>query len=277
MVRAVLNERSLDISNRDIDDIEALSRFVKTFDALRSLIPARERWRLSLATPPNLGALRLPAGTALMEALHHLAARDEVEGQLAYSFLDAPHIDDSDLAIWQFNGKDALGLSYALRERSVVVSIEGPTVRKTKLLIKRAISQVEVVNAWRPVFDADHVAALGLHITVLPAYDNPGTHDPSSPRRDPSKSLMPEYAERLLENGVHAGGDTWWALCEHDFFHRFQPSGGAPVQGRRLVHWNGTTNPKATDPRTREEHVSVELRSKLREEGAVSGCGCREV
>ena len=106
---------------------------------------------------------------------------------------------------------------------------------------------------------------------------------PTSKFFDRSKSEIPVRHERLIaaalpEDG-RSSGTTWWAYCEHKFFHRFK---GGLRDNRPLVHWNGTTNEYAKQNRdpdlahTTEDLVPVDLREKLLSQ-RVEGCGCREI
>ncbi|WP_434043939.1 MULTISPECIES: hypothetical protein [Sorangium] len=135
------------------------------------------------------------------------------------------------------------------------------------------------------MLEPKHRAALErLGLTVLPRYVNPGHHDPTSPefiKYKNEKSQMPVHAERILRHAVPADGSpgcsTWWACCEHGFFHRYD---GNDEGGLVNVHWNGTTNPNATGNRRairKATTAPTNVKDRLSAMPRVADCGCREV
>jgi hypothetical protein len=245
----------------------------RTLLALRRTVAVHDRARVVFVTPSRIGALKLPGGTFFSGALGSL---DEDLKVLVKGLLLGPWFDESTVTRWNFAGLPAPGLGEAIRTRGLAVSLDRAPWQQPTLTVHRATrargSPRTVPNAWQGTIEEIHRAALARHLRVLPAYDNPGTHDPTSPNFDPAKSHLPKNAQRILEHAVPDGNNPWWARCECGFFHRFDGS----LQGTRWrVHWNGTTNPKAKQI-TREESVPRAVRERLRNLEPVRDCGCRE-
>jgi len=130
-------------------------------------------------------------------------------------------------------------------------------------------------NIWSPTrLEGLRGSVLDTELAVLPLYENPGHHDPDSSARDPAKSLLPVSASRMLISALpeDQGRTTWWAYCEHRFFHRFAGSrSGIDIK----VHWNGTTNPNAKQT-TAMTSVPSWIMPALKP-FVVLNCGCREL
>jgi RHS repeat-associated protein len=77
-------------------------------------------------------------------------------------------------------------------------------------------------------------------------YENPGTHDPTKPNFNNTKSVLPENAESLFEKSIPDPENSTskvqvrWTKAGNGgkaVYHRFQNSGGDTP-----YHWNGSTN-----------------------------------
>ncbi|MRG91323.1 hypothetical protein [Polyangium spumosum] len=191
-------------------------------------------------------------------------------------------------------GQKVAALSAAWNLQAICWSAEHPDWREHVIHVdvvapSHAMGAPSVTNLWNEVTN-EHRKALSLHVReVLPRYENPGHHDPESPTPEQQanygkfrgkKSEIPRNAVRLLRHAIRdeRGGATWWALCEHKFFHRFQ--GSTNIDGWPLVHWNGTTDERAYGNKVPEERTTVQdippkVRAELETRGPVDGCGCR--
>jgi hypothetical protein len=185
-------------------------------------------------------------------------------------------------------GEPAPSLRAAWLHRGLCWSADRPDWRAATItiLVREAPGEwrtEKLVNAYSAQLSPDHKAALGAHVSVLPDYEDPGHHNPTRPEHAKyknEKSKIPEQASRILRHAVPEDGQTtWWARCEHGFYHRFQ---GSERNGWVCVHWNGTTNPNATgnlDRRTAttEHDVTPNVKERLAKMPPVSDCGCRDV
>lgn len=272
---AVLNELSFSGAPRGEVDTELMQALGKALLALRRAVAVHDQPRVVFKTPPGLGALKLPGGTPFSKALSSLPDDLRV---VVHSLLDGPWFDDSIAATWHFADAPALGLGEALALKGLAVSLDRPAWRAPEIPVQRKSrrgAHAKVPNVWQATLADSHRAVLAQHVPVLPAYEDPGTHDPDSPKYDHQKSHLPRNAAHVLRHAVSADGShgTWWAKCEHGFFHRFD---GALKGARWVVHWNGTTNPNARRV-TREEDVPGDLRKRLEGLKPVEDCGCREL
>lgn len=292
-----LNELSVKGETEHADD-ELVLRFLRTEQRLVNAIAPAHHPYLWLALPVELTAsLKLPGGTLFWKALQRLSTKDleltlrwkeRMERGLYFdeAGIVYPEQPDGDEAPstppFLFNDSPARGLHVARDLEGGALSFDVKEWRASPI----PPGETGVPNAWglgpnqhRAVLDA-----VAKKIWVLPDYEDPGHHNPSSPKYLPQKSLLPQRPERLLAAALPAEGQsantTWWAYCEHKFFHRFQ---GSAFDNRPVVHWNGTTNPLAKQncnvkfTPTLDSHVDATLRKQLMALGPVQGCGCREL
>jgi hypothetical protein len=187
--------------------------------------------------------------------------------------------DDGGQATWRLGATAAHGLGEAHGRQGLAISFDVAPWQVSVLQIQRdeagVVTTGDVANAWCDGLEGVHRRVLGRHVAVLPEYDNPGHHDPSSAHYVAGKSRLPRNARRVLDQAIPSAGQagTWWAKCEHGFFHRFSGS----VRGHRyVVHWNATTNTNAAQP-TREDDVPSAVRKRLDGLGPVRDCGCVEL
>ncbi|PHN05116.1 DUF6531 domain-containing protein [Flavilitoribacter nigricans] len=107
------------------------------------------------------------------------------------------------------------------------------------------------------------VDSLGLN--ELPAYENPGHHDPSTNSYISNKSVLPENHEELFKNSVPDPNNpkTRWAKegsGKKATYHRFQSS---QPDGTGPFHWNGSTNGKTKAGKSRKiksQNVPTEIK-----------------
>ena len=271
----VLNDRSFGLAASGGGDGGLLESFGGTLRALKRLMTDHEQHLLVFVVPSSPAALALPSGTRLYVAV--VGVQDpELRLLLRGYITDAETFDE-----WapphrgcRFDGAAAPGRGEALRRGGLSVSLDLPQWRHVRLPVRTDEGDDAVTNVWTGELQAAHWPALEARLPLLPELIDPGAHDSHSREFVKTKSIIPRHPDRLLRRAVpEAGRTTWWALCEHGFYHRFQ---GAHSAHRWQVHWNGTTNPRATQP-SREEIVPVELRRRLQALTPTRGCGCREV
>lgn len=288
-----MNERSVE-GTSEHDDGELLKRLLLTAREIHRVVVANHRARLRVAWPEEvLGDWALPGGTRFREALQRLRGQERDLARSCEPFFTNGVLFDGQGFLTEEGERAgsepfllldrlARGLRVARDADGVTISFDVDTSRKPRI----PDDDGGVLNAWsqRPEGHRGAVKRLGMTLVVLPEYENPGHHDPSRKELDRSRSLIPERHERLLQAALPVAhtstSTTWWAYCEHRFFHRFM---GSIRDGRPLVHWNGTTNPHAKQNRdpteyapTVESDVPSDLRERLRLL-RVEGCGCREV
>jgi hypothetical protein len=277
-ISAAINELSFG-TVETATDAELLERLARTLLALRRTVAVHDRHRVAFFGPSNLGSLALPGGSKFMAALQLLLRSDELLGQQLLVLLDGPWFDVSENALWQVDGAAAHALSFAFSQPGgLAVSLDASPWQRSRLPMKatgRRARNASVLNAWQPELAAEHRSFMDAQLPVLPDYENPGTHDPTSSKYVQGKAHLPENADRLLEHAVPTGRTlaTWWAYCEHGFYHRFS---GSRVRQRLRVHWNATTNPDATQV-TRVEHVPGVVKARLALLVPTTDCECREV
>lgn len=289
----VLNELSFNSTRvaQQHNGVDLLKRLALTIRSIRRSVAQHDEDRIVPVVPDGLGAKCLPDGTTVQKALHLLSLQDQDAAALLRRVLSTgPWFDDqglvisiavtSDRASAMLLGRNGAGLRAALDLGGLTVSIDIPPWQVTPLSLMvttdTGATRTEALeNLWTPVINASQLLILGKHVSVLPDYEDPGHHEPDSLNYVQGKSHLPRAAEQLLRHSVpsDASKTTWWARCEHEFFHRFQ---GTP-QGQRLrVHWNGTTNPKARET-TQESVIPIDVRNRLRQMEPARNCGCREL
>ena len=260
-------------------DFHLVQVLAKTLRALRSSVAIHDRSKVVFVSPPALGGLRLPGGTPFLTAISRLKYQDDRLATLLLSMLDGPWSPEIGHESWRFQGIAAFGLSEAIASQGLAVSLDSVPWQQATLPVETSNvaggrKRRVVVNAWRESLDEEHRVTIDRHLRVLPTYENPGTHEPGNAAYKRGKAHLPANAERVLSYAVQSPGrpGTWWALCEHGFFHRFA---GATRGLRPLVHWNGTTNPRASQV-TPENEVPTGLRAHLESLEPARDCGCRE-
>jgi len=82
-----------------------------------------------------------------------------------------------------------------------------------------------------------------------PQYDNPGTHDPTSPNRDPNKDPLPAdaqtvyYRTSIPDPRPTDNGKPWYAVNQEGDVYRYQGSDRNPNgSGWASVHWNASVD-----------------------------------
>ena len=265
MVVVAMNELSFagSSSTTDVDLLRGLGR---TLRAAKSRVSERHRRDVSFRPPEVLGpAPKLPGSTRVSTAIRQVT--DEVERNLLLMLFDYPGIPCPLPAQFHHNGEPAHGLGHALGETAPVVSLDVPPFQRDVLRVDSSRPTVptgDVANLWTVQIPARWLEALRRHVDVLPAYSDPGHHDPGSGKYKNGKAIRPRGAERLLSHAVLA--DTgWWTRCEHGFYHRFAREDP--------THWNGTTDPNARQV-TRDNDVPAAVRAYWAKRPGITDCGC---
>jgi hypothetical protein len=279
---AVMNELSFTRrgGGEVVGDRELVRRLATTLLALRAAVTAHDRSRVVFVGPGTLGSRTLPGGATFSAALSTLRDRNPLLAELLLlAVADGPWFDDDAQPTWRIDNSPARGLAEAHERQGLAISFDLRPWRTSVLRVKRDKAGVEttadVANAWQETVEDPHRSVLRRHVAVLPEYENPGTHDPGSPHYVAGKSHLPRNARRVLDHAIPVPGheDTWWARCEHEFFHRFS---GALRGARHVVHWNATTNTNASQA-TREDDVPGVVRRRLEELRPARDCGCVEL
>jgi hypothetical protein len=273
----VLNELSFEAREEgpggERRDIALLRTLGLTFTELRRTASVHDRNRILMECPSDVWALRLPGGTAFATAFDALSRTNEVLATLLrIAATDGSYDRSAQRPVRTEHGGSA-GLARAVSSHGLAVSLNVERWRLAIVNVRTASRSKTVCNAWHPWITGAHLAVIGRHVPVLPAYEDHGTHDPQNVRYVRGKSHLPANARALLEGSLTGADGTWWTYCEHGFFHRFA---GTDRGGRMVAHWNGTTNPGASQV-TRVEDVPATTRGRLVALGGFSGCGCREV
>jgi len=289
----VLNELSLEcaLGAPRRSSVDLLMDLIRAIQSLRRNVAQHDEERIVPVVPDALGSKTFPDGTTVLKALNAVDAQDQVAAAFLRRILSAgPWFDDqgivnsvvvtSDRVDVRIFGKLGAGLRAALDLDGLTMSFHqapwSATPLQATVTTDDGSSRMEVLeNLWTTVLTLSQLGAIEKHVAVLPEYENPGHHEPDGPHYIQGKSHIPREAERLLRYSLPADAarTRWWARCEHDFFHRFQGS----LRGQRIrVHWNGTTNPKATDT-TSEAVVPIDIRNQLRGMEPARSCGCREL
>jgi len=280
VVHVALNERSFGRGvAADRSDVDLLERFVRTLLALRRTVAVHNEHQIQVAVPDNVGALELPRGMTLSRARTRLET--DFRDLLAQVLTSGPWFDSDgnlngqrmpDLSI---DNSAALGLAAAASvSNGIGWSLDVPNWRRLWVSgVGPGSNEVRVANAWQPEIESSHLDVIRACAPVLPGYENPGHHDPTNSQYDPTRAQIPRNARRLLRHAVPEAETTWWAFCEHRFFHRFS---GSVVATGTQVHWNGTTNPRATRSTALHDVPSAIRRQLLGLEPA-QDCGCREL
>ncbi|GMT96028.1 hypothetical protein KH5H1_01470 [Corallococcus caeni] len=271
--------------------VQLLIALASTLKSIRQAVSQHDRQRIVIVVLDGIGAEILPDGNTISQSLRALTSQDRESANLIRDVLTSGPWHDklgilydspkaSDRASVTLGQNQSAGARVALDLDGMIVSLDLPQWRMTPLSAQVTTTsntnRIEALdNIWHSAHPKAHFSKISNRIPLLPDYDDPGHHDPTHRNYNNEKSHIPIFASTILQYGIPANqnGSTWWALCEHGFFHRFQGSS----QGNQMtVHWNGTTNPKATRPSLLEE-VPSNIRSKLRNLSPARNCGCREL
>jgi len=285
----VVNELSWSGPCHDRDESGLLEILTRALVTARARVSTHHSALVDVALPEDLWRRRLPRGSTLGAVLVQM--RSAAQRDLAHrlkQFIDTGHrypasdpvaVDMPNGLTVSHRGQAAAGFRYVLESQGVALSLDVDEWRKHPVDVdvcrgdEPAARVQTIAHVWSDVISDSQLAPVGAIIPLLPAYENPGHHDPEQPNQYiPSKSQLPRRPRRLLESALPEPGGTWWAFCEHRFYHRFQGRGAGPGP---TVHWNGTTNPRARQV-TREEDVPIALRKALSAR-PVDQCGCREI
>jgi hypothetical protein len=283
-----LNELSFDRIATGTPDTVLMERLASTLLSLRSRVSVHDQVNLQIAMPEKIAAMDLPGGTKLLAALQGFDQRD-LRTLLLSILTGGPWFDgEGRLGGVPFarlsktvsaNGRPAAALSTAVENQGMCLSLAVRPWQTTPVQVaarRHSIAEemLDVENLWSNSIQPGHIAILCERVAVLPLYEDPGHHDPQRSEYVHGKSHIPLRAERILQHALPTDDSrtTWWARCEHDFYHRFKGFRGPKDV---VVHWNGTTNPRATQPSLATD-VPGPLRTRLSLLEPVRGCGCRE-
>jgi hypothetical protein len=274
--RFALNERSLESETSSTDDSELLLGLFASIKGVQDCLSFPHR-NFECVTPADLGNRPLPAKTAFSAALSRLLA--DPDNDLArlglVTLTKGPFFEQVDSSPLQVFGEPSVGAGYAHKANGLIFSLSVDPWKRDEVdgLLTDEQQWVVVPNIWCPTIRSAQRVRLQSFASVLPNYQDPGTHDPGSANYIVGKSHIPFGAPVLLRRALCRPDDpyTWWAYCHHRFFHRFS---GSEVAGAMQVHWNGTTDPRAVDV-TAIERVPKEIRVQLTALGPELGCGCR--
>jgi hypothetical protein len=257
-------------------DAELVSTLANAILGLRNAVSVHDRGHVISTGPSDLASRILPGGTPFMAALSILMGFDPLIAELLLKILtDGPWLDVALSTDYTCEGQPAHGLGHASTHNGITISLATPQWTKVAVDVCHHGSVKPVVNVWQRQLAVAHRNAVAQHLPALPEYEDPGTHDPEDPRYIQGKSHLPRFPHRLLEHAITDAPDsnTWWALCEHGFHHRFS---GSLQHNVLVVHWNGTTNPVATEV-TRVTDIPSAVRRRLAGLEPVRHCGCREL
>lgn len=295
VVHVVLNDDSFVAGAHDPDVVivERLARAIQSLQERVSEHDSPDR-RIVVSVSESVPVLnqRLGGGATLSAALGQLGKRDrDLAARLKSRLTSAMCGFNKETAICSHGPVRTVDVLVAGASRAawthdgVCWSADHPAWQK-HLEVERLDGQRDpLANLWSAELDPRclqrHTVARVL--TVLPDYEDPGHHDPDRSTYVSGKAHIPRHARRILRHALPetkpcSACTTWWAYCEHEFYHRFQ----GPIRDCwPLVHWNGTTNPRSTgnrddSARTSARYVPMELRKRLVARPA-KDCGCREV
>jgi hypothetical protein len=268
-----------------------LSGLLASYRHLKNSITQIDHDQLVVATQEGIFAAHLPGGTTVSAALKAMSSRD-VAAQLRQLLSKAKPFD---LEKGEIAGVEAVRFGKVLFNQRFVAGIQAAySVNGSSLscgindwnqhlrVTVRDASGAEaselIANVWQEDLDLYNKQTLqSSEVRVLPDYEDPGHHNYKGPNYQPGKSHIPSNALRILSAALPENRTTWWACCEHRFFHRYA---GREVNEWPLVHWNGTTNPDATGNknavRTTVELVPISIR-RILEKFPVDNCGCKEL
>jgi hypothetical protein len=280
-VHAALNELSLTLfdDTNDLDDLDLVGKLGVLVHNVHQCITRADRGRLRLAVPSTFETDVLPRKTATKAAVSQLKKSKPDLAKLLFLVLTSgPWFDDLQSTECIFQNSPANGLAHALALKALALSLDVSPWRASPIVVTthgRTDRKHNVTNAWHAI-DVPHrvvLAAKGLR--VLPFYEDPGHHNPRRKTFVKTKSHLPGNAEHVLQHAIPEPTDvrTWWARCEHRFFHRFS---GSKRDGWIVVHWNGTTNPNATEV-TSEDDIPKVVRSELERSPVAEDCRCAQV
>lgn len=287
------------------DDVSLLERLWSTFRAFVNATSNSESERIQACLPAQVWMLRLPGGSTLSEALKALVNRDRELGQRLSSLISrAPRfdelgvIDGVDTQVREevfYEDEPVLALSVVWNHAGLCWSLDRPGWQTHTVGVSVSSSASEprgemIHNVWCAEIRSSLRKSLStMGLLMLPLYENPGHHDPHGSTEEQrknyrkfkeQKSVIPRNAEQMLRYALPVEGQsgTWWALCEHGFFHRYQ---GGKNNEWHVLHWNGTTDEAAignrsSGERTRKEDVPMNLRKTLESsrDRRFRGCGC---
>lgn len=275
-----LNDASFRAAPDAPPDVSLFRQLFDSFLALRAAVPQHEEQNIVPLFPPTgIYPLQLPGGTRVAEALKRI---DPTLAQRYRAILtrgrhyQPPEPGGARRVLFQ--GEDLAAVHLAQSQGalcwSVGVAAFGVSVLGVSIESENGTEQGAVANLWRESLEVLHLETLGRSVDVLPAYEDDGRHVPGDHRYVSGKAHIPTRAAEMLRHArKERDASTWWVYCKHRFFHRFQ--GRLASDGRVIVHWNGTTNPKATQS-TEEQIVPIDLRRVLIQFPAPE-CGCREL
>lgn len=274
--RFALNERSLEVSTSSADDSALLLGLFASIKGVQDSLSVLYR-SFECVTPADLGNRHLPTKAVFSAVLSRLlSAPDNDLARLGLAALTkGPFFEQVEETRLEVFGQLNFGTGYAHNVNGLIfsLSVDPWTTDEVDGFLPDLRQPVRVPNIWSPSIAAAQRTRLQSFADVLPKYQDPGTHDPESPKYIVGKSHIPFGAPILLRSALRRSCDpcTWWAYCHHRFFHRFS---GSEIAGVIEVHWNGTTDVRAIDV-TPIEQVPKEIRGQLMELGPTLGCRCR--
>jgi hypothetical protein len=267
-----LNELSLQHYSTKPSEL-LLRELARAICAVRDLVGVVDATAITFYVPDDLYSRRIGADTVstVARALQKKSQQDDdLEAGLVLQLLAGASFPTFEPP-FEFAGSKAAGLSYARSEGGLSVSLDaGSPWNQEQLAINDTAVGTEViqVNYSCPPPSDTHRQVVSSKCTILPDYTDPGTHRPGSSNYVNGKSHIPDSARAMLTYAVRGEDDCWWARCQHGFFHRY--GGGA------TVHWNGNTNPNASQT-TAPQVVPIAARRLLEKRPAFENCGCRQL
>lgn len=301
----VLNEETLGPGSGK-SDVQVLADLAHAFDALRKAAMAYEQGRLRACVPDdNLYGQTLPGGSSFGATLRDLKRQDQVAHGVLQGILSRMQSRETvDAEPGARTGVARLGneviaaVQATWRHDGVLWSADRAGCwRKDRIAVavseENGATRPDVVyNLWsKREITSKHrrqIAARGL--VAVPDYEDDGRHNPEGATTEQrnnylkykgQKSELPRSADALLRRALPIKDRVcYWALCAHGFYHRFQGSLREDAGDWPVVHWNGTTDPRALgnrweSERTTEADVPAAVREELKRLGPTEDCNCR--
>lgn len=276
----VFNDLATSALKNKLSGIDLLICLHDTHKKIVSSIKQDSHPNITTAFPYTRIHTVLPNGQTISQVIDllkkskkELVARSLIELINRAFVYNADPIDDS---IELTNTKltsPAIQLAYI--NSGILLSLAVPDWHVSDLtIVKNGISKKKILNFYKSNFELIDYIALHKFFPscILPIYEDPGHHNPKSPKFNQKKSHIPTNAELLFKHSHDENTTTWWTKCTHNFYHRFQ---GTYQNGVMVVHWNGTTNPLATKVIS-ETNVPKRI-IKFFKNSSIDNCGCKQL
>lgn len=278
MVIIAANELSFDVREKGKSDSTLAKVLVETIEQVEKCFPIYNIKSIELLFHDTPTLVKFPNQTKVSRVIDILRAnKDFTYAQKLTEIINRSRkfssLKDTSISIKDLQG--GRGISEAYLTDSMLFSLNVICWQKPVLEIQKSGKNPKnIINLFHPKLQTDQILILKKKYIklVLPNYEDDGRHDPSSNKYINGKSHIPKKAFEILRKAKPENETTWWAKCEHGFFHRFQ---GSTVKSIASVHWNGTTNPNASQTIV-ESTVPAELKTLLRDLVCYD-CECREL